>query len=239
MLILVTRPEPDNRVTATKLHALGHEVLLAPMLRFETLPFDIDSEDYAGIVVSSANALRAISLDAALPQLLPLPLYAVGDHTADVARGLGFRDVHSADGDARALADLVASSVVQGGAPLLYLAAEIVSVDLAAQLSKSGIATVTKTVYRMNPVAAFPRPVVDAFGDADIAAVLHFSQRSALVFVQASRAAGLEVSALGVPQLCISSHVAQALREAGASQAAVAAAPTEDAVLALLGKLSS
>ena len=35
MAILVTRPQPDNARTAAALRARGHDVLAAPMLRFE------------------------------------------------------------------------------------------------------------------------------------------------------------------------------------------------------------
>ena len=45
MIVLVTRPEPDNRATSEKLRALGHEALLAPMLRFEAVPFESIAAD--------------------------------------------------------------------------------------------------------------------------------------------------------------------------------------------------
>ena len=59
--MLVTRPQPDNEATAALLRAKGVEVLLAPMLRFEPVAFDIDPEvEYGGVIVSSANAFRAM-----------------------------------------------------------------------------------------------------------------------------------------------------------------------------------
>ncbi len=39
MAILVTRPHPDNEATAAVLRARGHEVLLAPVLKFEPVAF--------------------------------------------------------------------------------------------------------------------------------------------------------------------------------------------------------
>ena len=60
MAILVTRPHPDNEATAARLRAKGFEVLLAPMLRLEGVPFHDDGQaQYGAIVVTSANALRA------------------------------------------------------------------------------------------------------------------------------------------------------------------------------------
>ena len=110
MAILVTRPEPDNTTTVAALRAKGHIVLSAPMLRFEAVPLQDDPDaSYGAVIVTSANALRAIAGQSVLPMLLDLPLFAVGDKTAEAARDAGFKKVFSADGDAAALRDLIAS----------------------------------------------------------------------------------------------------------------------------------
>src|SRR5436305_937552 len=104
MAILVTRPEPDNETTAAALRAKGFAVLLAPMLRFEPVAFHDDTEArYGAVIVSSANALRAIKSDLAGSRLLTLPLFAVGERSAEAARRAGFGDVAVAGGTAAAL----------------------------------------------------------------------------------------------------------------------------------------
>ncbi len=50
----------------------------------------------------------------------------------------------------------------------------------------------------------FPASAQDAFAHNAIEAVLHYSRRSALAFVSATRRAGLEISALALPQVCLS-----------------------------------
>src|ERR1700740_2113067 len=90
MAVLVTRPHPDNEATARDLRARGFKVLLAPMLRLEPVAMSDDLDgDYGAVIVTSANALRAIATQLAQSGLLGLPLFAVGDHTAAAARGLG------------------------------------------------------------------------------------------------------------------------------------------------------
>jgi uroporphyrinogen-III synthase len=64
--------------------------------------------------------------------------------------------------------------------------------------------------------------------------VLHYSRRSARAFLDAARAEGVEISALAVPQCCLSETVAGVLREAGAPQVAVAASPDENALFGAL-----
>src|ERR1700756_4212469 len=108
MTVLVTRPHPDNEATAKALRARGFGALLAPMLRFEPMPLsDHLAGNYGAVIVTSANALRAIEPQLAQSRLLKLPLFAVGAHTASAARSLGFAAVISADGDASALRDRV------------------------------------------------------------------------------------------------------------------------------------
>ena len=86
----------------------------------------------------------------------------------------------------------------------------------------------------MVPVASLPRDVCDAFAASTIKAVLHYSRRSARAFLDAARAGGVEISALSIPQCCISDSVAAVVREAGATQVMVAATPDENALFEAL-----
>jgi uroporphyrinogen-III synthase len=239
--VLVTRPEPDNETTATALRAKGLEVLLSPMLRFETVAFEIDPDARHGaVVVTSANAVHALAGHPAQKSLLPLPLFAVGERTAEAARQAGFQTVTAAGGDAASLRDLMtkggrAKSVAKTK-PLLYLAGADLSRDLAGELREHGFEVVTATSYRMAPVADLSRAACDAFAAHRIAAVLHYSRRSARAFLDAARAGGVEISALAVPQCCLSDAVAAILREAGAPHVAVAPAPDESALFDVMDR---
>jgi uroporphyrinogen-III synthase len=235
MAILVTRPHPDNEATAANLRARGYDVMLAPLLKFEPVAFhDENDETYAAVIVTSANAIRAIAQQLPELRLSKLPLFAVGEHTAATARDAGFTEVIAAGGDAAALRDRVLQSardkVLKKKSTLLYLAGADLSRDLAGELGAEGFSVVTQTTYRMTPVKHLPRAVCDGFAAHGIEAVLHYSRRSARAFVDAARFEGVEISALAIPQCCLSESVAGALREAAASQVAVAASPDENAL---------
>ncbi|MFX8410426.1 hypothetical protein ABTL60_19345, partial [Acinetobacter baumannii] len=60
------------------------------------------------------------------------------------------------------------------------------------------------------------------------------SRRTARAFLEAARGEGVEISALAIPQCCLSENVAGVLREAGATQVAVAASPDENALFETL-----
>jgi uroporphyrinogen-III synthase len=235
MAVLVTRPHPDDEATAVSLRARGFEVLLAPMLRFEPVAFHDDTDArYGAVIATSANALRGIEPHLAGSRLLKLPLFAVGEHTAAAARRAGFAKVVPANGDATALRELMLESVktkeLKKAATLLYLAGADLARDLAGELGERGFDVVTHTTYRMIPVLSLPHEVRDAFAANGIEAVLHYSRRSARAFLEAARAAGVEISALAIQQCCISDGVAAVVRDAGAPQVTIARSPDENAL---------
>ena len=241
MVVLVTRPHPDAEATASALRAKGLEVLLAPMLRFEPVAFHDDADaHYGAVIVTSANALRGIEPHLAGSRLLRLPLFAVGAHTAAAAQRAGFHNVIPASGDAAGLRDCVLAGVkakeLKKASTLLYLAGADLARDLAGELGERGFTVVTHTTYRMIPVPNLPREARDAFAASRIGAVLHYSRRSARAFLEAARAGGVEISALAIPQCCISGAVALVVRDAGAAQVAVAASPDEMALFEALDR---
>jgi uroporphyrinogen-III synthase len=211
------------------------------MLRFEPVPFHDDTDAaYGAVIVTSANALRAIAAHLAGNRLLKLPLFAVGESTAAAARDAGFCEVIASRGDAGALRDLVVSGAkskqLKKASPLLYLAGADLARDLAGELGEKGFTVVTHTTYRMVPVPSLPRDVCDAFVAHQVDAVLHYSRRSARAFLEAARSGGVEISALALPQCCISAAVAAVLRDAGATRVVAAASPDENALFEVLDR---
>jgi uroporphyrinogen-III synthase len=108
--VLLTRPRADSEAFASSLRdaGIGIPVLVAPVIDIEaarTLP-DLDA--YLAIVVTSANAVRALGAGLSGKTVL-----AVGPQTALAARALGASAV-SADGDAADLAALIAARPPRG-----------------------------------------------------------------------------------------------------------------------------
>jgi len=226
MRIVITRPRADGERTATALEALGHEVLVAPLMRIEPVAVAL-AGTWSAIVVTSANALQA----AAVPELKSLPVFAVGSRTADAARQAGFAAVSAANGDTKDLVRLIAARSAGAKAPLLYLAGEDRAGDLVAELATHGIRAQMKIVYRA-VAESFPTVLAAALEAGDIDAVLHFSRRSAELFIQGAKASGVAGPAEDVRHLCLSAQVAEPL--AGASRIAIAPSPEEAALIALL-----
>lgn len=241
MAVLITRPAPDHIATADALRARGIDALTAPMLRYEPVAFALPADAAIdALLVTSANALRALAEMPVPACWLSRPLYAVGERTAEAARTLGFTKVTAAEGDGASLRDLVVAEQqakrLKPSATLLYPAAADRAVDLEEALRPRGFHVITVTAYRMVALAHLPDDVCRAFAAGRIDAVLHYSGRSARSFVDAVRAAGLEITALAVPHCCFSANIAAVLREAGATQVAVAQTPHENALFDALDR---
>jgi uroporphyrinogen-III synthase len=229
MRLLVTRPQPGAEHTATALRRLGHRVIVAPVLRVESVKASIPAGGFDGLVMTSANAARAMASHPRLGELIDLPLFAVGRRTAAAARDAGFTQVTAADGDAAALETLLRAGV-QGR--LLHLAGKDRSGELGAALPSAALSVETVVVYRAVPVEALAKEAVAELAAGDIDSILHYSPRSARVFVDLAERAGVWASARDAIQLCLSAQVARPLIAAGAMAVRTASTPDEDALIA-------
>jgi len=231
MRLLVTRPEKGGAHSAAALRAQGHEVLLAPLLRIEPVTgADLGASPFGAILLTSANAARAISAHPRIGELVSLPVLAVGRRTAEAARSVGFKDVQSADGDAGDLGRKAADRFVGTRAPLLYLAGEERAHDFTDDLG--GLQLRTIVVYRAVKLLSLPASLQTALSENRLDGVLHFSLRSAEAYVACAKAAGLLDKALALFQFCLSQRVADAL--AGAANIRIARHPDEAALLELV-----
>lgn len=231
MRILVTRPEPDAAEQAVKLSALGHEPVLAPLLRIELLAPTIDLAGAQAIVVTSRNALRAFASHPALETALRLPLLAVGEVTASAAKELGFADVRHGPGTGAELAQMIAEDFDAGTGAILYLSGETLAFDLQSALAEQGFDMRRSILYRSLPASDLPPEVLPLLQDGELDGVVLMSPRTASTFSALIRRSGANAERLIC--YCLSEAVAQALRPLRTG-IQVAQQPNEDEVLALI-----
>jgi uroporphyrinogen-III synthase len=230
--LLVIRPQPHAARTALALRAHGHEPIVAPLIAIEALAdADLGAGPWTAFLLTSVNALSGLTHR---DDLRRVPVFTVGERTAQEIREFGFTAVTSADGNVNDLVNLVAARLTPP-ARLLYLAGEDRSGDLAGDLRGKGFAVETIVVYRAVAVASLPREAAEAVTQtAGDVGVLHFSRRSAEAYINAARNDGVLVSALASAHFCLSARVAEPLAHAGAAKIRVASKPTEAALLALI-----
>jgi uroporphyrinogen-III synthase len=233
--ILVTRAQPGGAQTALALRESGHEPIVTPIFQIEMLSeVDPDAGPWTAILLTSANAIRGIADLARRDDWRVMPVFAVGDRTAKVARDQGYTEVTSAGGNVNNLVNLVAARL-KPPARLLYLVGQDRSGDLAGALRAKNFIVDVVVVYRMTAARTLPEPAIAAMRNG-VDGVLHFSRHSAEAFVKAAGNAGLLEVALAKPvHYCLSDQVAEPLRRAGAANIRIAVRPDEASLLELCG----
>ena len=235
MRLLLTRPIFEAERTAEVLRQRGHHVTFAPMLNIENIPdVAIDDGPWSAVLMTSGNAARALAAHAQRDAITSLRCFAVGAQTAAAAKHAGFTDVISANGDGGDLARVIAQHVSADAAPLLYLAGNDRARDMAADLAPAGLRLQVVVVYRADAAARFPTEINEALKAGRFDGALHYSRRSADIFVACARAGDVTTQAAALRHFCLSQRASEPLSEIGANHIAVAAHPDEMSMLDLI-----
>ncbi len=229
MYVLLTRPREDSAALAALLQARGITSLIEPMLDIQQIPgVPLATEGVQAFLLTSANGARALAQATAKRDL---PVYAVGEATAKLARALGFRMVQSAKGDVASLANLVAECADPKAGVLLHAAGKNVAGDLAGALAKRGLTVRCEAFYEARPAQGLSPRLAGALEKGAIDAVLFFSPRTAGVFVRLVNEAGLAASCERVLAFCLSPAVAEAAKAIHWRGLRVAPSPNVESLL--------
>lgn len=228
MRIWVTRTQPEAEATAGRLRALGHAPLTAPVLEVRELPGEIDLRRVGALAFTSRNGVAAF---AARHADRSLPVFAVGASTEAAARGSGFADVVSGDGDVLALAELIAARHDPARGHILHPSAAEPAQDLAGALRRRGVKARRQPLYETVPL-----PLAKAVAAAlsaepvEIDAVLAHSPRAARRLAELLEG---RADTRGLIALCISPAAAEPLAGLDLQEIRVAQFPNEASLLKL------
>jgi uroporphyrinogen-III synthase len=237
MPLLITRPKAAAAELATRLEALGHTVLLDPLLSVELLdPPLTDLDGVQAIAVTSSNALHSLAPHPkVLTRLATMPLFAVGPATATLARTMGFTHIHEGPGDAAGMAAYVRSTLRAGNGSLLYLRGETTAYDLARDLGSHGLTVQTAVVYRTVPASALLPATLEALAGAGIDGVILLSARTAQTYAKLVIQNNQLKNINNTTHYCLSDAIAQELAPLGLTRICVARHPKIEELLALVG----
>ena len=229
MRILVTRAEEAASRTGTRLAEAGHDVIRAPLLAITPLNFVWPRGPFDVLLATSGNAFAGLTEPGPFKAL---PLYTVGARTAEIARASGFTQAEMHGQNAEELAAYLIANVPVS-ARFLYLAGTDRRPQLEATLRKAGRHITTVETYSAGPGPDLPPEALAALKDGRPLTILHFSPRSARLFLERVAALGLNPAQPAWHHVGLSEAVATALREHGCT-VDVARTPDEDTLLALI-----
>jgi uroporphyrinogen-III synthase len=226
--VLITRPEPGATQTAARLTALGLCPIVAPVLSVTARDVRVPNR-VAATLLTSRNALAACPAS-----LHGVPIFAVGTATAKLASEAGFNRVFDADGDAAALADLIADTLSPADGSLFLPTGQGQGTALSTSLRDRGFRVIRRVAYQAAGVTALPEAAAISLRQGQLAAAMFFSGETSRHFVRLLRAATLADAIRDIEAVSISERAAVPLRALPWRRISVAAKPNQDAMLVLL-----
>lgn len=226
--VLITRPAQDADDIAGILQAQGYNVLCTPFIAVSFDDFTLsDLSAYAGLIFTSANAVRALQGRAYSPDI---PAYCVGTQTMEAAQKAGFTKVYNADGEAGDLTELLSKQ--SNDKPFLYLRGRDISQDLKA-LRPLNIDDII--VYHTDKIEEIPTEVASLLQAGQVNHVLFFSTRTAQAFMDWVKATkGVEAGLTHTKALCLGASMVESLSMIDWQDVQVAARPARESLMALL-----
>ena len=216
--LFVLRPEPGNGETVRRAEALGLDAEAMPLFKIEPVEWEApDGGAFDGLLLTSANAV--VNAGDQLSRLRGLPAFAVGEATAEAARGAGF--------DVAAMGDSGVDRLLGSIEPdlrLLHLAGEQ---SRDATGARQHITSVI--VYRASPLPA-PKELPSLSGQV---AAIH-SPRAGERLAELARQCSLRTATVRLA--CISKAAAEAAGE-GWEDKQWPDSPRDEALLALASRL--
>ena len=217
--LAVLRPEPGNTRTAAAAEALGLNVIRIPLFEVRAVAWPPpDASRFDALVLTSANAVRLGG--PGLTALRALPVYAVGAATAEAARAAHFTlmDVGTTDGE-----ELAARATERGVRRALHIGGR------ERRLQARGPIIEAITVYASEPLAIAAHELARIEGGV---ALLHSPNAARRLD---TLAVGLDRQTVRIAAL---SQATAAAAGTGWASVDAAAAPDDDALLALARRLA-
>lgn len=233
MKLLITRPEETADRLADKLTHAGHEVIISPLIHIEfretySLSNPISLDGVQAFVVTSANGVRGLER---VTTNRTLPLFAVGDKSATIAKQAGFQTVHSADGNVDALGALILKTGQQTDGIFLHAGGARLAGDLKDLLTNVGFKYHREILYDAVDATVLDKDAKSALEDGSLDGILLFSPHTATVFKSIVEQQGLLAHLKGVTAWCLSNNTAKVIIQLPFGKRFVAVKPTETSLL--------
>lgn len=209
--ILVLRAREDALRTSEKLRSAGFTPVISSVLDIAATHAPVALGAYDAVLVSSAKGIESAGPGA--DPFKTLPLHAVGAKTAKAAEDAGWRPRIVA-GAAEAILPLLIAHY-PAPAHFLYLAGRDRQAALETGLTAAGHRITAVNVYEARAATSLSEEARSALQSGKVGAALHYSRRSADIFLQLATAAGLSGGLSAFPHIALSADVAKPLEALG------------------------
>jgi len=211
MHILLTRPLEDCKSLIIKFKDLGHIVSNLPVIKIRKEEYtEPNFNDYSAIIFTSSNSIKNLSLDKIDRSI---KCFCVGSITEKFARSSGFQNVISADGNVRALKELIIKYHDKKYGKILYISGRIISSNLDKELSKEGYEIFRIINYTVEHINEFQNNIIDDLKKNIPDIVYVYSENSAKSFLNIIKKYQLIDSWMNTNLMCIGEKTSAVLND--------------------------
>lgn len=203
--VLLIRPLEDVTLMAEILKSKGIETSHYPLFKPHFLPLPPLKKPQA-LIITSKNAIRALQ---AYKYLKEIPLYVVGDKTAELAKQAGFLNVSSASGTSQELVKLIIKTAQRDKGILWHLSGEKVKGNMIESLKIAGFEAKRKIVYSIEDATDLPASLCMQLQNQIISHVIFCSPRTTTVFINLLKKKKIEKSTCQMISLCLSQDIGE------------------------------
>lgn len=233
-LVLVTRPQADAAESAAELEKLGYTIICDSVLSIQPCAWaEPDWDSINGVIITSKNALAGFA-GHRIPKHSTFSV--VGERAALALRALGYVHVTGTVERSDDLPALIRLQHKPGGLPLLHLTSAHTHDAFYAPLHAQSYAITPIIVYAAVAAAALAAETVSALREGSIGIVTFYSARSAEIFHDLARAAGLGPHLKAAHAVCLSKAIADSCDAPLWAGVHVAERPTQKHMLECLAR---
>ena len=211
MHILFTRPLEDSEDLILKFRNLGHKVSHMPVIQIEKVEHEkVNFLDYKAIIFTSGNALKFLDTELIDKKII---CFCVGSSTEKKARSYGFQNTISAEGNVRALNELILQNFNSSSGKMLYLSGEVISNDINKNLISQGYDVKRVINYTSKPNHQLDEKFIEKLRSNMPDVVYIYSQNSALSFLKLINSYKLNDFWMNTNLMCISEKSSSVLNK--------------------------
>ena len=211
MHILLTRPLEDCGNLLIKFKDLGHAVSHLPVIKIKKLEYkEPNFNDYSAIIFTSSNAIKNLNIDSINKTI---KCFCVGSVTEKFARRFGFQHVIAADGNVRALKELIFQNCDKKDGKILYVSGEFISFNLDKELMNEGYEISRIINYTVDHIDEFQNNVIEELKKNIPDIVYVYSENSAKSLLNIIKKYQLIDSWMNTNLMCIGEKTSSVLNE--------------------------
>ena len=211
MHILLTRPLEDSANLLIKFKDLGHVVSHLPVIKIRKIEYkEPNFNDYSAIIFTSSNAIKNLNIDSINKTI---KCFCVGSVTEKFARRFGFQHVIAADGNVRALKELIFQNCDKKDGKILYVSGEFISFNLDKELMNEGYEISRIINYTVDHIDDFQNNLIEDLKKNIPDIVYVYSENSAKSFLNIIKKYQLIDSWMNTNLMCIGEKTSSVLND--------------------------